>query len=537
MKSFQKYSFVAILVAIFFTQMSCHNARKAEKNAIRDEVATTDIPVTTDVAKESESDAKVTKQKADSIKVSDYKEIIENPFLNASQAPLSTFSIDVDNASYSQVRTYLNSGQMPPANAVRIEELINYFDYDYPQPKSEHPFSIIGEVGASPWNKENKIVHIGLQGKSVNYNELKPSNLVFLIDASGSMSDENKLPLVKKSLKLLLNELSDNDKISIVAYAGGAGLILSPTKATEKDKILDALNSLTSGGGTAGEQGIKLAYEIAEKNLIKNGNNRVILVTDGDFNVGVSSDAELVKLMTGYRQKDIYLTICGFGMGNYQDGKMEEISKAGSGNYFYIDGFEEAKKVFVKEMRANMFTIAKDVKIQVEFNPKKVKAYRLIGYENRVMPNEDFNNDLKDAGELGAGHSVTALYEIIPVGSSQNVASIDPLKYQTTKLSDEALGDEIVSVKFRYKPLKSDKSVLITTPIKDQNQQIENTSENFQFSAAVAGFGLILRNSAHKGTANYKEILALAKKSKGNDANGYRSEFIKLIETAELLKK
>ena len=261
------------------------------------------------------------------------------------------------------------------------------------------------------------------------------------------------------------------------------------------------------------------------------------MVTDGDFNVGVSSDAELVKLMTGYRQKDIYLTICGFGMGNYQDGKMEEISKAGSGNYFYIDGFEEAKKVFVKEMRANMFTIAKDVKIQVEFNPKKVKAYRLIGYENRVMPNEDFNNDLKDAGELGAGHSVTALYEIIPVGSSQNVASIDPLKYQTTKLSDEALGDEIVSVKFRYKPLKSDKSVLITTPIKDKNQQIENTSENFQFSAAVAGFGLILRNSAHKGTANYKEVLALAKKSKGNDANGYRSEFIKLIETAELLKK
>ncbi len=540
MKSLKKYSFVAILVAIFFSLNSCsdtnRHANKTEKNAIREDVsATEEAPNSAQTTKDAKESAKP--NKADSIKVSDYKEIVENPFLNATQAPLSTFSIDVDNASYSQVRTYLNSGQMPPADAVRIEELINYFDYDYPQPKSEHPFSIIGEVGASPWNKENKIVHIGLQGKSLNYNELKPSNLVFLIDASGSMSDENKLPLVKKSLKLLLNELSDNDKISIVAYAGGAGLILSPTKATEKDKILDALNSLTSGGGTAGEQGIKLAYEIAEKNLIKNGNNRVILVTDGDFNVGVSSDAELVKLMTGYRQKDIYLTICGFGIGNYQDGKMEEISKAGSGNYFYIDGFEEAKKVFVKEMRANMFTIAKDVKIQVEFNPKKVKAYRLIGYENRVMPNEDFNNDLKDAGELGAGHSVTALYEIIPVGSSQNVASIDPLKYQTTKLSNEALGDEIVSVKFRYKPLKSDKSVLITTPIKDQNQQIENTSENFQFSAAVAGFGLILRNSAYKGTANYKEILALAKKSKGNDANGYRSEFIKLIETAELLKK
>ena len=475
----------------------------------------------------------------------EYDKITENEFLAVKQNPLSTFSIDVDNASYSNVRRMLNYGEMPDKGAVRTEEMINYFTYDYPAPSGKHPFSIYTEISTSPWNTNHKLVHIGIQGKKLNYNDLKPSNLVFLLDVSGSMSDKNKLPLLKKSLKLLLNELSQNDKISIVVYAGAAGLVLPPTNASEKEKIIAALDKLEAGGSTAGGAGIELAYKTAKDAFIKGGNNRVILSTDGDFNIGTSSTSSLVDLIEEKRKDGIYLTILGFGMGNYKDGRMEQISNAGNGNYFYIDNFKEAEKVFVKEMRANMFTIAKDVKIQIEFNPAQVKAYRLIGYENRMLKKEDFNNDKKDAGELGAGHTVTALYEIIPANSDEETGgNVDSLKYQKNSVTDRAKNsNEIMTIKFRYKPPESDKSILITHsltskyPLGTTITEIENPSNNFLFSAAVAEFGMLLRDSEFKGEASYDNVLKLAKSSKGKDENGYRHEFIGLVETAKSLSK
>lgn len=469
----------------------------------------------------------------------EYDKIIENPFKNVKQEPLSTFSIDVDNASYSNIRRYINGGQLPPPNAVRIEEMINYFDYDYPDAKGEHPFSIITEMGECPWNAQHKLVHIGLQGKKLNYRDLKPSNLVFLVDASGSMADANKLPLLKKSLKLLLDGLNRNDKIAIVAYAGAAGLVLPSTPATEKNKILSALNELEAGGSTAGGEGIELAYQIAKENFIQGGNNRVILATDGDFNVGVSSDIELVNLIEQKRKEDIYVTICGFGMGNYKDGKMEKIADKGNGNYFYIDNISEAKKVFVTEMRANLFTIAKDVKLQIEFNPTQVRAYRLIGYENRTMANEDFDDDTKDAGELGAGHTVTALYEIVPVNSNSEVASNNKdLKYQETVIKNNSENKgEWMTIKFRYKPIKSDVSKLLQHTVRDEKSIFSQSSNNYRFSAAVAGFGLLLRNSQYKGNLEYDKIIAMAKAAKGTDEEGYRAEFIRLVENAKLMQK
>ncbi len=468
----------------------------------------------------------------------EYDKIVENEFLDAKSNPLSTFSIDVDNAAYSNVRRMLNNNQMPDKGAVRIEEMINYFTYDYPQPTAKHPFSFNSEISECPWNKENKLIHIGLQGKRLDYQDLKPSNLVFLLDVSGSMKNANKLPLLRKSLKLLLNELSQNDKISIVVYAGAAGLILPPTNASEKEKIIDALDKLQAGGSTAGRAGIKLAYKTAKEAFIKNGNNRVILATDGDFNVGTSSTSTLVELIEEKRKDDIYLTILGFGMGNYKDGRMEQISNAGNGNYFYIDNIKEAEKVFVKEMRANMFTIAKDVKIQIEFNPAYVKAYRLIGYENRVMAKEDFDDDKKDAGELGAGHTVTALYEIVPANSNWEVRTADNLKYQTTVLNENAnVNNEIMTIKFRYKPPKSDKSIKLEYPIANEIVELSLTSDNFKFSAAVAAFGMLLRDSKFKNNATYDMVSDLAKKGIGSDVNGYRAEFISLVKTAELLNE
>jgi Ca-activated chloride channel family protein len=468
----------------------------------------------------------------------EYGRIYENEFKDAKQDPLSTFSIDVDNASYSNIRRFITGNQMPPKDAVRIEEMINYFTYDYPQPESNYPFSINTEVSTCPWNKEHQLIHIGLQGKSLNYDDLKPCNLVFLVDSSGSMSSANKLPLLKQSLKLLVDELDDRDKISIAAYAGSAGLVLSPTPASRKDQIINALDRLHAGGSTAGGAGIELAYKVAEESLIKDGNNRVILCTDGDFNVGVSSTGDLVRIIEEKRKKDIYLTICGFGMGNYKDNRMEQISNAGNGNYFYIDNIHEAKKVFVKEMRANLFTIAKDVKIQVEFNPVKVKAYRLVGYENRVMANEDFNDDKKDAGELGAGHTVTALYEIIPAGSTEEVKKTDELKYQETRVKTTASeSEEIMTVKLRYKPPKEEKSKLIEHPVIDRDISLERASDNFRFSAAAAGFGMLLRDSKFKGDMTYEAVIDLAKNSKGKDTEGYRAEFIRLVETCAMLSK
>ena len=463
--------------------------------------------------------------------------IYENPYKLATESPLSTFSIDVDNASYSNIRQMINSSMTPSPHIVRIEEMVNYFDYKYPQPKTSDPFSINTEISACPWNKAHKLVHIGLQGKKLNYRDVKPCNLVFLIDASGSMDAPNKLPLLKKSLKLLLEKLNGKDKIAIVAYAGAAGLVLPSTPANKKSKILASLNELQAGGSTAGGEGIELAYKIAKENLIKGGNNRVILATDGDFNVGVYDNNSLVSLIEQKRKDDIYLTICGFGMGNYKDQRMEMISNAGNGNYFYIDNIKEAEKVFVKEMRANLFTIAKDVKIQIEFNPTKVEAYRLIGYENRVLKNRDFNDDTKDAGELGAGHTVTALYEIIPAGANEFVSTESRLKYQQSSTRTNAkFSDEIMTVKFRYKPPKSNVSKLIVKAVKDQSLSLNKSTENFRFSAAVAEFGLLLRNSKYKGDASFDQVINMAKAAKGNDSDGYRAEFISLVEKCRLLQ-
>jgi len=466
----------------------------------------------------------------------EYDKIVENPFKDVKQNPLSTFSIDVDNASYSNVRRYINSNSLPPKGAVRIEEMINYFTYDYPDPKGEHPFAFITELSECPWNAENKLLHIGIQGKKLNYDDYKPSNLVLLLDVSGSMDTDNKLPLLKKGMSMLLDELDDNDKISIVVYAGAAGMVLEPTPASERKKIKKALNDLQAGGSTAGGEGIQLAYKLAKEAFIPEGNNRIILATDGDFNVGNSSTSTLVELVEEKRKEGVYLTIIGLGMGNYKDGRMEQISNAGNGNYFYIDNIREAEKVFVKELRANMFTIAKDVKIQIEFNPTVAKAYRLIGYENRIMAKEDFDDDTKDAGELGAGHTVTALYEVIPAGSDTEVNTASDLKYQETKIKENAAGSgDLMTIKFRYKPIDSETSILIEKAV--PNATLQNTGNNFKFSAAVAAFGMQLRESEYKGETDYDLILKLAKEGKGNDPFGYRAEFIQMVETAKLLAK
>ncbi len=472
-----------------------------------------------------------------------YQKLEENKFIQPKNQALSTFSIDVDNASYSNARRFIQSGQLPNPDAIRIEEFINYFYYDYSQPKNDVPFSINTEISVAPWNTKHKLVHIGIQGKELDYQNLSPSNLVFLIDASGSMEEENKLPLLRSSLKMLLGEMNEKDYISIVVYAGAAGLVLPSTSVKEKTKILNALENVSAGGSTAGGAGITLAYKIAQENFIKNGNNRVILCTDGDFNVGVNSADDLVKLIESKRNDDIFLTVCGFGMGNYKDYQMEELSNAGNGNYFYIDNIQEAKKVFVTQMRATLFTIAKDVKIQIEFNPTKVAAYRLIGYENRMLKKEDFNDDKKDAGELGAGHTVTALYEIIPVGvKSEFLTSVDDLRYQnnskiTTNYTVVASSDELLNLKLRYKKPDETKSKLIVSPLKDANIALSKTSDNFRFSAAVASFGMILRNSEFKGNADYQKVIELAKNAKGKDTEGYRNEFLKLVESCMLMSK
>lgn len=464
-----------------------------------------------------------------------YSPITENDFKNALMNPLSTFSIDVDAASYSNVRRFITSGQAPPADAVRIEEMINYFNYDYPQPKDEHPFSITTEMSDCPWNAKNKLIHIGLQGKKIDMSELPASNLVFLLDVSGSMDSPNKLPLLKKSFNLLVDNLRENDRVAIVVYAGAAGLVLPSTTGNDKEKILEALNNLSAGGSTAGGAGIKLAYKIAQENFIKEGNNRIILATDGDFNIGASSDGEMTKLIEEKRKSGVYLTCLGFGMGNYKDSKMETLADKGNGNYAYIDNILEAKKVLVTEMGGTLFTIAKDVKLQLEFNPNKVESYKLIGYENRLLNSEDFNDDTKDAGELGAGHTVTALYEIVLKGNG-TAPSIDPLRYQnlTELVPKTAPSNELLTVKFRYKKPTEDTSKLIVNHLTDKSVALAKTSDNFRFSAAVAEFGMLLRDSKYKANATYKQVIELAKASKGTDEHGYRSELIRLVEMSEM---
>ena len=460
-----------------------------------------------------------------------YEKIEENIFKMVTTAPLSTFSIDVDKAGYSNIRRMINHGQKIPKDAVKIEEMINYFSYNYPQPKRNEPFSIITEVANSPWNTNTKLVKIGLKGKDIMTENTPASNLVFLLDVSGSMNSENKLGLLKSAMGVLVDKLREEDKVSIVVYAGAAGTVLEPTNGNNKEKIMEAIDKLRAGGSTAGGEGIKLAYKIAEENFIKDGNNRVILATDGDFNVGASSDRAMEDLIEEKRESGVFLTCLGFGMGNYKDSKMETLADKGNGNHAYIDTMQEAKKVLGTEFFGTIYTIAKDVKLQVEFNPKKVQAYRLIGYENRLLNDEDFNDDTKDAGELGSGHTVTALYELIPVGvKSEYLKDIDDLKYTDTKVSNSKT-DELLTVKFRYKEPDGDKSKLIVKTLKDTNGDIKKTSTDFQFSAAVALFGQQLRDSEFIKAKSSEDVIQLAEAGRGTDEEGYRAEFIRLVKS------
>lgn len=478
-----------------------------------------------------ENDAMMPQRTSDN---EDYAEISENGFLTVNNKPLSTFSIDVDAASYSNMRRFITSNQKPPKDAVRIEEMINYFNYDYEAPKGNDPFSVNTEISKAPWNTKHQLVHIGLQGKKIATKNLPASNLVFLIDVSGSMSSSNKLPLLKAGYKLLVQQLRAQDRVAIVVYAGAAGVVLPSTPGDRKEKIIDALDKLQAGGSTAGGAGINLAYKIAQQNFKKEGNNRIILATDGDFNVGASSNESMEDLIEKKREQGVFLTVLGLGMGNYKDSKMEILADKGNGNYAYIDNILEAKKVLVNEFGGTLFTIAKDVKLQIEFNPNLVQAYRLIGYENRALKDEDFNNDKKDAGELGSGHTVTALYEIIPVGVKSEFTDVDPLKYQKKEqvvVSNNT--SEIMNVKLRYKQPDGTTSQLIEHPI--TNKEVKSTSNNFRWSASVAAFGFLLRDSEFKGTANVEEVIKMAKSAKGADENGYRAEFIRLAESYQLM--
>ena len=460
----------------------------------------------------------------------EYATIHENGFRKVLDKPLSTFSIDVDAASYSNMRRFINNGQLPPKDAVRIEEMINYFNYEYENPTGKDPFSINTEVARAPWNENHLIAQIGLQGKKLDMDDLPASNIVFLIDVSGSMMAPNKLPLLKSAFKLLVNELRPKDKVSIVVYAGAAGTVLPPTKGSEKEKIMKSLDQLQAGGSTAGGAGIKLAYLTAKENFVEGGNNRVVLATDGDFNVGVSSNAGMERLIEEKRNEGVFLTVLGFGMGNYKDSKMEILADKGNGNYAYIDNMKEAKKVLVNEFGGTMFTIAKDVKIQVEFNPSVVQAYRLIGYENRKLNDEDFNDDKKDAGELGSGHSVTALYEIIPTGAeSEFIKDIDPLKYQSSGKLVDSTSDELLTVKFRYKEPEGEESKLLTQVVEND---VAKAGNNLTWSMAVAGFGMLLRDSEFKGDLTYSSVLDMARSGKGEDDFGYRREFMELVDLA-----
>lgn len=461
----------------------------------------------------------------------DYNTFIENPFEAPKNAPLSTFSIDVDNASYTNIRRFINNGQAVPKDAVRVEEMVNFFKYQYPQPKDAHPFSIHTEYSESPWNEKHKLLRIGLQGKNIPTNDLPASNFVFLIDVSGSMGDENKLPLLIQSMKILVKELRKEDKVSIVVYAGAAGLVLPPTSGAEKQTIIDALEKLNAGGSTAGGAGIELAYKTAQENFIKGGNNRVILATDGDFNVGSSSDADMQTLIEEKRKSGIFLTCLGYGMGNYKDSKLETLSDKGNGNYAYIDNIQEANRFLGKEFKGSMFAIAKDVKIQIEFNPKQVQAYRLIGYENRKLRPEDFTNDKIDAGELGSGHTVTALYEIIPTGVKSDFMETTPdLKYTKTMATGTDYRDELATVKFRYKKPDGDKSIEMVNVIANKASTLQTASTDFRFCTAVAWFGLKLRDSKLIANKSSQDIKKLAASGLSNDTDGYKAEFIRLVE-------
>ena len=477
---------------------------------------------------------KIVAPKSIEVSQEDYDNFVENQFESPKSAPLSTFSIDVDNASYTNVRRFINNGQTVPKDAVRVEEMMNFFMYKYPQPQDQHPFSINTEYSNCPWNSNHKLLKIGLQGKNIPIDNLPASNLVFLIDVSGSMSDANKLPLLKQSLKILVNELRKKDKVAIVVYAGAAGMVLPPTMGDEKNTIINALENLNAGGSTAGGAGIELAYKLAQENFIEGGNNRVILASDGDFNVGASSNTDMQTLIEEKRKSGVFLTCLGYGMGNYKDSKMEILSDKGNGNYAYIDNIHEANRFLGKEFKGSMFAIAKDVKIQIEFNPKQVQAYRLIGYENRKLRPEDFTNDAIDAGELGSGHTVTALYEVIPTGVKSDFLSNQPdLKYTKVATNEKNYNNELATIKFRYKKPDGDKSIEMVKVIENKSIPLKNASDDFKFSAAVAWFGLKLRDSNLVPDKSSEDIKKLAKEGLSNDDDGYKAEFVRLVETVK----
>jgi len=465
----------------------------------------------------------------------EYGSFVENKFVSPLNEALSTFSIDVDNAAYTNFRRYVNNGSKPPKDAVRIEEFINYFSYNYNQPTDKDPVKITTEAGECPWTKEHRLVRVGIKAKDIDKDKLPPSNFVFLIDVSGSMVGPDRLDLVKSSMNLLVNNLRNEDRVAIVVYAGNAGLVLPSTSGSEKEKIRKALNRLSAGGSTAGGAGIQLAYKIAQENFKKNGNNRIILCTDGDFNVGVSSDRGLEQLIEEKRKSGVFLSILGYGMGNYKDRKMQVLAEKGNGNAAYIDNLQEANKVLVTEFGGTLFTIAKDVKLQIEFNPAKVQAYRLVGYESRLLNKEDFNDDTKDAGEMGAGHTVTAFYEVVPVGIKSNYAgNVDDLKYQLIDKSVK-LGfinsPELLTVKLRYKQPDGDKSVKIEEPLIDKGNN--SVSSDMRFASAVAMFAQIIKDSQYKGEADYSKVINQAKLAYGEDPDGYRREFVRLVEAVK----
>lgn len=474
----------------------------------------------------------------DAANAEEYEEFQENGFKSVSDAPLSTFSIDVDVASYSNMRRFINKGELPPVDAIRTEELVNYFSYDYPKPTGNDPMKITMESGACPWNSNHRLVRIGLKAKEIPTDNLPASNLVFLIDVSGSMWGTNRLDLVKSSLKLLVNNLRDKDKVAIVTYAGNAGVKLESTSGSDKQRIREAIDELTAGGSTAGGAGILLAYKIAKKNFISNGNNRIILCSDGDFNVGVSSAEGLEQLIEKERKSGVFLTVLGYGMGNYKDKKIQVLAEKGNGNHAYIDNLQEANRVLVGEFGATLYTVAKDVKLQVEFNPSQVQAYRLIGYESRLLKDEDFNNDAKDAGDMGAGHAVTAFYEVIPTGvKNEYVGKIDDLKYQKKeKVVVKPTGsNDLLTVKLRYKA--PDKDVSKKMELSFIDNKGDNVSSDFRFASAVAMFGQLLRESDFRGNASYDKVIRLAKQGLNNDDKGYRREFIRLVEIAMGLER
>ena len=541
---------VSLCIAAALMVAACgdpsHRHNSGEKvsviNSTPDEVIEEDVEITSNEAALMEPSANATSKMILSSppqqrNAETYKEIKENSFVAVAQQPVTTFSADVDRAAYANVRRIIGYGQIPPKDAVRIEEMVNYFDYDYPAPEegSASPLRVSPELAPAPWNPNHLLLRIGLQAKKIDLAKAPPSNIVFLIDVSGSMDEENKLPLLKSSFKMLLGQLRPDDKIAIVTYANGTKVALPSTSVKDKEKIIKVLDNLYASGGTSGGRGIQLAYEQAQKSFIKNGNNRIILATDGDFNIGINNTTDLEKFIEKQRESGIYMSVLGFGIGNYRDDMAETIADKGNGNYAYIDNITEAKKVLVNELSGTLFAVAKDVKLQLEFNPKYVKEYKLIGYENRMLANEDFTNDKKDAGEIGAGHTVTALYELVP--SDGKVAQ--SLRYQSQELNEKGKGNELGFLKIRYKDpkVKDAKSVEITEPLVFNKKALKETSTDYRFAASVAEFGILLRDNSNKANATYDQVIELAEGAIGKDPEGYRKEFVRLVKSVKILPK